>query len=406
MYDRIIFHIDVNSAYLSWEAIHRLKTGENNLDLRTIPSAVVGDIEKRHGVVLAKSLPAKAYGVKTGESVYEARKKCPNLELVPPRHELYRKYSKAFMKILKEYSPCVEQSSVDEAYCDMTGTAGLFGEPVQAAAMIKDSILNELGFTVNIGVSTNKLLAKMASDFKKPNLVHTLFPEEIKSKMWPLPVSELFHVGRVTAKKLSPMGIQTIGDLAAADSGRLSAVLKKQGALIHDYANGIDPSEVIGTAVDNKIYGNGITTSCDIMDADAARQVLLSLCDSLGARLRKDEIKAGVISLHLVYFDFSTRSHQMSLPEPSNITNELYEYSVKLLEEMWDCTPIRNFRVQTGKLVKSSEFFQLSLFTGDKEKLEKLDGAIDHIRQKYGENSLVRGVFLDHLADSGDKGVR
>ena len=199
--DSIVFHIDVNSAFLSWEAVNRAKKGMEP-DLRTIPSAIGGDMAKRHGVILAKSIPAKQYNVRTGESIMEARKKCPNLLIISPNHKLYKKYSNAFMDILREYTPDVEQFSIDEAFMDMTGTQLLFGEPIAAANQIKDRIKKELGFTVNVGISSNKLLAKMASDFQKPDLVHTLFPDEIRTKMWGLPVSDLFFVGRVTTKKL------------------------------------------------------------------------------------------------------------------------------------------------------------------------------------------------------------
>ena len=207
----VIFHIDVNSAFLSWEAVYRLRNLEGTLDLRTIPAAVGGDMAKRRGIILAKSIPAKAYGVKTGEPVVNALKKCPKLKLVPPHYELYKKCSKAFLDILREYSPAVEQYSIDEAFMDMTGMEGLLGDLTEFAHALKDRIREELGFTVNIGVSSNKLLAKMASDFKKPDLVHTLFPEEISQKMWPLPVKEMFSIGRATERKLNTLGIYTIG---------------------------------------------------------------------------------------------------------------------------------------------------------------------------------------------------
>ena len=255
MFDKIIFHVDVNSAFLSWEAVYRSKILSETLDLREIPSAVGGDVEKRHGIILAKSQPAKKYNIQTGESIREALNKCPDLTLVPPHYDLYEKSSKAFIEILREYSSCVEQYSIDEAYCDMTGTEYLFGTPVVAATMIKDRIHRELGFTVNIGISNNKLLAKMAGDFKKPNLVHTLFPEEIE-KMWRLPVSDLFYVGRATTKALLKLGIQTIGDLAKADVNLLRSHLKSHGEVIWCFANGIDVSTVEPQPIANKGYGN------------------------------------------------------------------------------------------------------------------------------------------------------
>lgn len=215
--ERIIFHIDVNAAFLSWEAVYRLTHQGAGQDLREISAAVGGDRDMRRGIILAKSLPAKQYGIHTGETIWEARQKCPQLILVPPNYELYEKCSSAFMKILREYSDVVEQYSIDEAFVDMSAVCGRFASPVQAAEQMKNRIRDELGFTVNIGISHNKLLAKMAGDFEKPDRVHTLFPEEISRKMWPLPVSDLFFVGRATAKKLFSVGIQTIGELAAAD---------------------------------------------------------------------------------------------------------------------------------------------------------------------------------------------
>jgi DNA polymerase-4 len=261
--DKTIFHIDVNSAFLSWEAVNRLQAGET-LDLREIPSAVAGDKNKRHGVILAKSIPAKQYNVKTGEPIVDALKKCPSLTLVPPDHHLYQEYSRAFIDILYDFSPTVEQCSIDEAYCDMSGMSTLFGPPVEAAHKIKNRISKELGFTVNIGISTNKLLAKMASDFKKPDMVHTLYPHEIKDKMWILPVGELFFVGKSTAKKLNTLGIYTIGELAKTDLEVLRAHLKKHGEVIHSFANGIDTSIISQEEVKNKGYGNSSTISFDV----------------------------------------------------------------------------------------------------------------------------------------------
>ena len=215
--ERIIFHIDVNSAFLSWEAAYRIRELGETEDLRQIASVVGGSEESRHGIVLAKSELAKRCGVTTGEPLVDARRKCPGLVTVPSNFPIYVKYSNAMMKILEDYSPDIEQYSIDESFVDMTGMQNLFGPPIEVAHKIKDRIYNELGFTVNIGISTNKLLAKMASDFKKPNLVHTLFPEEVPTKMWPLPVSDLFFVGRQTTKRLHALGIFTIGDLAKTD---------------------------------------------------------------------------------------------------------------------------------------------------------------------------------------------
>ncbi|MBS6759991.1 DNA polymerase Y family protein, partial [Hungatella hathewayi] len=254
--ERTIFHVDVNSAFLSWEAVYRLKHLGGRLDLRTVSAAVGGDVTRRHGIILAKSIPARTYGIKTGETVCSALKKCPELVLVPPNYNLYQRSSDALIRLLKEYTPLVEQYSIDEAYMDMTESRALFGPPKEAAEKIRERILCELGFTVNIGVANNKLLAKMASDFKKPNRVHTLWKEEIPMKMWPLPVSELFFIGRATYRKLKGIGITTIGELARSDPDILRRHLGKQGEVIWGFANGIDLSAVEAEAPPNKGYGN------------------------------------------------------------------------------------------------------------------------------------------------------
>ena len=236
----LIFHVDVNSAFLSWESAKRLRDNPDALDLRTINAVIGGDEKMRHGVVLAKSPSAKKYGIMTGEPLSHARQKCPELVVVPPDHELYAASSRKFIEILEEVAPVIEQCSIDEAFCDMTGTEKLYGDPIAFATKLKDRIYKELGFTVNIGISTNKLLAKMASDFEKPDKVHTLYPEEMEEKMWSLPVSDLFFVGRATTKKLLNLGIMTIGELAKTDPVWLKTVLKKQGEIVWNFANGID----------------------------------------------------------------------------------------------------------------------------------------------------------------------
>ncbi|MDF2612430.1 MAG: DNA-directed polymerase [Clostridia bacterium] len=398
----IIFHIDVNSAFLSWEAVYRVKVLEETLDLRDIPSAVGGDIEKRKGIILAKSIPAKKYKITTGEPVVSALLKCPDLTIVKPNFTLYTQCSKAFMTILREYSPIVEQYSIDEAYMDMTGTEGMYGSPITIAHVIKDRIYKELGFTVNIGVSSNKLLAKMAGDFKKPNLVHTLFPEEIEEKMWPLSVGELFFVGKATEKKLKMLGINTIGKLAQADVNLLKAHLKKQGEIVHKYANGIDFMEVAHETVPNKGYGNSTTIPFDVNSADRAKLVLLSLCETVCTRLRADDVKASCISVTLVdtYFEYS--SHQKTLVSATHVTDEIYEYVCKVFDELWDHkTPIRHLGVHTSKL-SDGKAYQYNIFDMFKyDKYEKLDKAVDKIRNKYGDDSVKRATFLganlDHM---------
>ena len=397
--DKVIFHVDVNSAFLSWEAVHRLQNGDAT-DLRELASAVAGDKNKRHGVILAKSTLAKQYGVKTGEPLVDALKKCPNLILVQPHHRMYEDYSKAFIDILNKFSPCVEQCSIDEAYCDMTGMSTLFGPPVEAAYKLKDRVKNELGFTVNIGISTNKLLAKMASDFQKPDRVHTLYPEEIKDKMWILPVGELFFVGKSTAKKLNELGIYTIGDLARMDVGILKSHLKKHGEVIHSFANGMDASIISPEDVKNKGYGNSTTISFDVEEETTAKMILLTLAETVAARLRRDDMMANVVSVSIVDSDFKHSSHQMTLLSPTHNTDAIHGVACLLFDELWDGTPIRNLGIQTSKLVSDTAERQMNLFGFEiDEKKEKLDHAIDKIRDRYGNTAIQRASLIESKSD-------
>ena len=394
MPERVIFHIDVNSAFLSWEAVDRLEHGES-VDLRTIPSAVGGDIASRHGIILAKSIPAKKYRITTGEPVVDALRKCPDLVIVPPRHELYQEKSAAFMAILREYTDVIEKFSVDEAFLDMTGTRRLFGEPVDVAHEIKDRIYRELGFTVNVGVSSNKLLAKMASDFEKPDKVHTLFPEEIPQKMWPLPVRDLFFVGKAAEKRLYAMGIRTIGELAKTDRNVMTQNLKKQGDVLWRYANGLDDDPVEPVRPDNKGYGHSTTIAFDVTDADTAKKILQELTDKVCRRLRSDDAKAGAVSVQFRFNDLTRASHQCILPSETNITGEIFATVCRLFDEKWDHTPIRLLGVQATKVSRENNGRQMSLFDDtDYEKLEKLDKAMDSIRERFGLGAVQRASSI------------
>lgn len=397
MEKRVYFHIDVNSAFLSWEAVDRLKKGdESTVDIRNIPSAIGGDVAKRHGIVLAKSIPAKKYGIVTGESISEALKKCPSLFIAPPNHKLYQKYSEAFIKILEDYSPDIEQFSVDEAFIDVTGTRRLFGEPVALAHTIKDRIRDELGFTVNIGISDVKLLAKMASDFKKPDMIHTLYFEEIEQKMWPLPVEDLFYVGKSTKDKLYTMGIRTIGELANTDKKILVANLKSHGELIWNIANGIDISNLHSKTDKNKGYGNSTTVAVDITESESARIVLLSLCETVAKRLRADKVKGELITVTIKDNNFQSYSHQKQIDYATNSTSDIFEYAMEIFNEMWEGTPIRLLGVSAGKLQTPDQAVQLSLFDDDIHiKREACDVAIDKIREKFGKDAIKRATYLD-----------
>ena len=394
-YTRTIMHIDVNSAFLSWQAVYNLQKGDT-LDLREIPSVVGGSQADRRGIVLAKSTPAKAYGIQTGEVLWQARQKCPNLVSVPPNYELYMKCSNALYEVVKEYSPKIQRFSVDEMFVDYTGMEGHFGEPVEAAHMIKNRIKQELGFTVNVGIGCNKLTAKVAGDFKKPDMVHTLYPQEISQKMWPLPVEDLFMVGRQTKKKLNLLNINTIGQLANADLKLLNNKLKSFGTVIWRYANGIDESPVrSGYFLQMKGIGNSTTIRFDVTDTYTARKVLLSLTESVALRLRVAHSCCRVVSVEIRNSDLENYSHQRKLFSPTSITNEIYRNVAELFEECWKGEKIRHLGVRVTDFC-SDEFIQPSFFDEqDRDKKNALDSAIDNIRYKYGNSAVMRGIFLD-----------
>ncbi len=400
--ERLIFHIDVNSAFLSWESVYRLKKDPNALDLRTIPSAVGGDAKSRHGVVLAKSTPAKRCGVVTGEPLVSAYKKCPNLTVVPSRFDLYVQCSRAMMDLLSQYTPDSEKFSIDETFLDMTETIHLFGSPVDTADQIRRRIHEELGFTVNIGIAPNKLLAKMASDFEKPDKCHTLYFHELSSKFWPLPVRELFFVGGAAQKRLTAIGIHTIGQLAACDPKLLKPHLgDKYSTLIHQYANGIDDSPVGERDPINKGYGNSLTLSRDVADFAAANQVLLSLCETVGARLRADGVLCNCVCVELKTWDFKVQSHQISLLSPTDSTSRIYENACQALKEFWDLTPVRLIGVRVTKIADDG-VSQLSFFDTDSSaKKREFEKTVDQIRSRFGVDSIKRASFLtgDSLVD-------
>ena len=392
----VIFHIDVNSAFLSWEAVYRLHHLGGKEDLRNMVSAVGGDMAMRHGIILAKSIPAKKYQIKTGETILEARQKCPGLFLVPPNYGLYEKCSKAFMDILRQYSPAVEQYSIDEAFVDMTGTEGLWGDPLTVAVKMKDQIRDTLDFTVNVGISENKLLAKMASDFQKPDRVHTLWREELRDKMWPLPVSDLFFVGRATAKKLFSLG----------DPHLLKIHLKKHGEVIWAFANGMDVSVVQSEAPANKGYGNSTTIAFDVTDASTAKLVLLALAETVGTRLRAAKVRAEVIAVGIKSHDLSYASHQMTLRNATNITIEIHRCACQLFDELWDGTAIRHLGIHTSRVKDGFDMRQLDMFDDtDYEKLERMDATIDRIRGRYGIDSVKRAAFIGSPIDHMSGGI-
>lgn len=401
--ERLVFHVDVNSAYLSWEATRRVAKGEP--DLRLFPSAIGGDREKRTGVVLAKSIPAKKFGVKTGEPIAFALRKCPDLVLARPDFRLYEQCSKLFMDICREYAPVVEKASIDECYLDLTGTHRIYPDPVALAYTIKNRIRDELGFTVNIGIGSNKLLAKMASDFEKPDKVHTLYAHEIPHKMWPLRVGELFTVGASTAQKLERARIYTIGDLAKQDLSALQRLVGvKLGQHIHNYANGIDHSPVFAEPEEAKGYSISTTLEEDVVTPQQAYQVLLTLSDSVTARIRSDGAKALCVAVSIRSNDFKNKSHQRSLMEPTDISREVYQISRELFDELWDGkTPLRLLGIALTNVTRE-DTQQISLFPDEgKAKARKLDQTFDRIHSKFGSGAIVRGSSLNSGLEVGKK---
>ena len=392
---RLIFHIDVNSAFLSWEAAKRVKQGLP--DLREIPSCIGGDPKKRTGIVVAKSIPAKKYGVQTGEPMGLALQKCPNLVCVPSDFALYNKCSKAFKRICASYAPVMESFSIDEVFLDMTGTGQIYPNPEETACEIKDRIYRELGFTVNVGISTNKLLAKMASDFEKPNKVHTLYPEEVPQKMWPLPVRDLLFLGKASEKKLIQNGIRTIGDLARANEKEIQILLgERTGHQLYLSANGIDDSPVKAQREDAKGISVETTFDEDIVSYEQIFPILLSQCDIVAARMRREGKKCNCVAVSFRTLEFKNKSHQRKLDNPTDVTNEIYQNVRKLFQESWEGQPLRLIGVALTGLTEDS-FEQMSLFEDPKkrEQQKKLDEAMDNIRKKFGNDKISRASTMN-----------
>lgn len=409
--EKVIFHIDVNSAYLSWTAVKMQEEGFK-VDIREIPCIVGGDKKSRHGIVLAKSISAKQYGVKTGEPVVNALKKCPHLEIVPPEHDYYNEQSKSLMNLLKEYTPDIEQVSVDECYMDYYGICSKFNSPIEAANEIKNRVRENLGFTVNIGISDVKVLAKMASDFEKPDKVHTLFKNEIQKKMWHLPVEELFMAGKSSVDVLHKLGIFTIGDLAKSPQNILEAHLKSHGRILWEYANGIDDGIVNVEEEEQKGVGNSTTLPEDLDNIDEIEKILLWLSEKVAGRLRAKGQLAKTIAVEIKYNNFKKISRQTTIDVATNSSTEIYEMSKELFNEVWNKIPVRLLGIRTTNLSESGEPVQMSITDMISQKEEKnfkesapktevlrdkmirLDAAIDSIKNKYGKDVIGRASLL------------
>jgi len=402
---RSVIHIDVNSAYLSWTAVDMLKKGAEE-DIRLFPSAIAGDPSARHGIILAKSESAKKCGIKTAMTLREALKLCPGLRLYSPDHRMYSEYSESLFSILSEYTDVIERFSIDECWLEYTGSEKIFGHPEKAAEEISRRVKTELGFTVNIGISVNKLLSKMASEMEKPDKIHTLYPHEIEEKMWPLPAGELFGVGRSAVNTLAKYGLFTIGDVAKADPAILKNALKPaMGQMVHERANGIDDSPVIKAEdYERKVIGKSDTTPSDVKTEEEAFYYILSLSERVGVNLRKEGKLAGVVSLQLKNSAFKTYRHQKKLYEPVSSTSDIYAVSCALFREMWRGDDLRLLGISLADLRdENEEERQLSLFAGDgslsamqdtNDKKDVLEETQDQIRKRFGKDAITRGTLL------------
>lgn len=401
---RQILHVDVNNAFLSWTALDLLRKGYE-IDIRDIPSIIGGDESKRTGIVLAKSMIAKQCGIITGETIYQAKKKCPNLKKYSGSFKVYKEYSNKLYNLLLEYTDIIERFSIDECFLDMTNYL-MNDSIIDKAIQIKDRVKEELGFTVNVGVAHNKLLAKMASDFTKPDRVHTLFEDEIPYKMWTLSVSELFMLGKKTVPRLYNMRIKTIGDLAQTDRKLLVEKFGKHGQMMWEYSNGIDNSEVQYKKTVPKSIGNSITLPKNVVCLEQLNEVLLALSEQVAYRLRKYNMKAMTINVQLRTKDFENTSHQGKLVVASSNTRDIYEKAKQLMEQMYiKQTQIRLVGLDATNLVNKDEM-QISLFEDkNSKKQEKLDDVLDKVKKKYGYNMITRAgkMKIDKIINLKDE---
>lgn len=374
--------------------MRRLKEGKT--DLREIPACIGGDPKSRTGIVLAKSIPAKKYGIVTGEPVAMAIRKCPGLVIVPADFRIYEQASRAFKSICESYAPEMESFSIDEVFLDMTGTSRIYEDPIKTAYEIKDKIRETLGFTVNVGIGNNKLLAKMASDFQKPDRVHTLFADEIETKMWPLPVGDLLFVGKKSAEKLMNAGIKTIGELANAELSVVQGLLgQKMGLASHLSANGIDDSPVVSKREAAKGYSVETTVEENLDTFEKIDKMLLCQADIVAVRLRKEQVKCRSVAVTFRTIDFVNKSHQTKLLDATDVTMEIYEAARKLIRECWNGEPLRLIGLALSD-VTNDDFCQMSLFMDERhEKMKKLDGAMDSIRNRFGNDSIKRASTLN-----------
>ena len=401
MADRTVLHVDMNCFYASVEMLHRPQ-------MRHVPMAVGGDPQARHGIVLTANYLAKRQGVKTGMALWQARQVCPDIQFVPPRMDLYLRFSRMAHEIYQEYTDLWEPYGCDEVWMDVSGSCSLMGDGLTIAQDISRRIKSELGLTVSIGVSYNKIFAKLGSDYKKPDAITTMGREEYRTKAWPLPVGDLLYVGKSTERKLQSMGIRTIGELAQMEEKYLKSRFGKIGLVLHSFANGWDdsPVSVEGYQAPIKSIGNSTTTPRDLENDQDVQIILMALAESVAARLRKHGFKCNVVSISIRDNGLFHFSRQRKLQEPTDITDEIMSAAYQLFRENyhWPC-PIRSLGIRADDLVMGQVPVQLDLFMNEqrREKQEKLDREVDEIRRRFGYHSVQRAfMYQDKVLSSLD----
>lgn len=389
--ERLILHIDVNSAFLSWSALKLLEEGYNK-DIRNEVSVIAGDPNKRHGVIVAASIPAKRLGIRPPVNLYEARKKCKDLIVVKPDFNYYYNKSKGLMDYLKSLFPEVQQYSIDECFIDYSSMKMLYGDEVKYAYKLKDEIYKKFGFTVNVGIGNNKLSAKMASDFEKPNKVHTLYKNEFKEKIWNKDISELFMAGKSSCSKLRQLNINTIGELANSDVQMLVRNLKSQGKLLYEYANCIDESKVETESYnERKGIGFSRTLEFDSDDKDLIFKYLYDFSKDISKKLREKKVYANTLMVTIRNYEFKTINHQQKYLNGINLTDDIYEKAKDLFINTWDKDPIRLIGLRATDFTDSNNY-QLSLFekNANNKNDEQIEDLIDKINNQYGDNSIFK----------------
>ena len=392
--DKVILHCDMNSFYASVELL-------DYPDLVSKPVAVAGDPDGRHGIILAKNEPAKKKGVVTAETIWQARRKCPDLVLLKAHHEKYNDFYKKINEIYYRFTDLVEPFSIDESWLDVTASEALFGSGEEIAYKIKDTVRRELGLTQSVGVSFSKVFAKMGSEYKKPDAVTVISRENYKDLLWPLPVREMFFVGKATAEKLSSLGIKTIGDLACTDVDFLVKVFGKLGNVLYENANGLDSSQVSPMAERRKIksVGNGITFKRDLLGEADVLTGLAALSDTVSGRLRKYGLKCSGVKVDIKNPEFVTISRQQTLVSPTNRGDVIKKTAMELIKKNWNLNnPIRLITVTGIGIVGDEDYEQMNfldnLESGDADKGEKIEKTMDEIREKYGKSSIQIGRIV------------